>query len=226
MSVEEALMEAKKSATSDGRLAVDYDSLAAAAFVRGLALPKPVTVYKRLRELGAVKAANGPTGTRFAFDRATLDAIAYEARVNRIEGAAFPVTLIASLTFPSGITIAPDDFAEGYPLPSAASLKITPNNLYTSHDEPPQRTEGAWVALSLRPDSVSAAALALLIKAEYEAGSHSGRMTSGRADQVSLSIPFADGSSADLSQGSLICFGRQGATVQFLFFFTQLNRDY
>ena len=228
MSVEEAIVEAKKGSTADGRKTVSYDDLAAAAFARGMGLVKPTAVYRKLREMGG-EQVRGMRASRFAFDHDTLASIEqrakFESIVNRLEGIAHPVTLLASLTFPNGVTIQPHEFAEGYPLASAASLKITPNNLYTAHDEPPVKTEGAWIILPLNPGSEAATNLSALVKSEHESGSHSDRLTSGHADRVSICVLFADGSSADMSHGSLVHIGREGAAENFLFFFSIIHKD-
>lgn len=155
----------------------------------------------------------------------------YERFVNRVEGVHNPVMLIASHTFPVGVRLKPEDFAQGPLIAAAADLKTTVVRHFESLlADTPQECEGAWVALSVLRGSVADDALSLLIRGEHVSGEggEPGQTIMGEGvGRVSLAITFADGSTADFTTGVLLhVFDWNSDAREFLFHFSQINRDY
>lgn len=152
-------------------------------------------------------------------------AVSYATRVNHLEGD-LSARLIASRAIPEGLTIESREFVSGVPIRSAAYLKTIRNSTFNSLSEPPTQSEGAYVALNLRTGARAALALSRLALAEHKVSDGSGELTLHDSDRVSLHVEFSDGTSADLSGGALVYRNIGRGYDQFLFFFTQTNRDF
>jgi hypothetical protein len=233
MGVAEALDVARKRRTTDGRVTVEFDDLHAAALARGMGFVKPTVAMRAVRELGGVRISNGRRGARYAIDKNTMENISnraqYERGVNRIEGIEVPVVLIASVTFPVGLELLPHDFAAGPLIASAADLKVTAVRNFESLEGEPVECEGAWIALTVRKGSTADAALSLIVKGEHEAAegdAYANMIMRPGVDNVSLAVTFADGSCADFTTGVMLHVIEWSECREYLFHFSQTNRDY
>ena len=154
---------------------------------------------------------------------------ALNPHVHFVEGVTW-VRVIASKTFPQGFEFSGWDFvggiddkdAEGDPYNAARipSLKMQ------VHDQSGVReSQGALVALNLRPDSDAAHNLALILPAGHIGTPESGTTHTPGSDRVSMNLVFGfDPVEADLSGGSLIARYTDERVDQFTFLFSDIWR--
>jgi hypothetical protein len=143
-----------------------------------------------------------------------------EPGVNHLGGEGLQARLIASLTFPRGIQVA--DFSDDFAM-SANDLRTVAVTVVDPDGE--RLSQGAVVSLNIVPGSEAAKNLCLLVPSEHNVTPAASVTRTNGADRVSIGVRFPDGSTADLSGGSLICRHLHPNNAQFTFFFSDVNRD-
>ncbi|PMS33197.1 hypothetical protein B0G57_1202 [Trinickia symbiotica] len=154
---------------------------------------------------------------------------ALNPHVHFVEGVTW-ARVIASKTFPQGFEFSGWDFVggiddedgDGKPYNAARIPAIK----CLVHDSDGWReSEGALIALNLRPDSEAARNLAMIVHAEHIVTPESGITRIPASDRVSMNFVFGfDPIEADLSGGSLIARYTDERVDQFTFLFSDMWR--
>lgn len=214
---------AKKGRTRDGLVTIQYEDVRSAASAIGLPLyATPNELAKTAAELGGVRVANGHHGARYGFRPGVL-----ERSTNGSPGVnhlgPIEARLIASETYPRGITINRSECSEDY---EQSADRISTVDVTVVDPDCVRLSEGAVVSLNLIPDRAAAIALKEILPAGHDIGRESSVTRAAGADRIALGVRFQDGSAADLSGGSLICRHLSEANSQFTFFFTDIVKEY
>ncbi|RZF31327.1 hypothetical protein EVC45_02420 [Paraburkholderia sp. UYCP14C] len=216
-----AIAAARKGVTRDGLVTIEYPDVLAAANAMGMALKATATeVFKEVREMGGKRVANYH-GARYGIPQHVLERSTNgEPGVNHLGGEGLEARLTASLTYPRGITIT--EFSHDYAM-SAADLCTV--EVAVIDPDGARLSQGAVVSLNLVPGSDAANALRELVPSVHNVTPGRSVTSTAGADRVALGVRFPDGSTADLSGGSLICRHLHPNNAQFTFFFSDVNRD-
>jgi hypothetical protein len=186
-------------------------------------------IRRVMRMCGFRSYSNGATGAKYVAPGHTDKyvaveyAVAYATRVNHFEGDLH--ARLVSAAIPEGLSIEPRDFVSGIAARSAEDLKVTRVNTSNGLLGDPTQSEGAWVALNVKPGSMAAHVLSALPLVEHNSVDGTGEVSARDEERVSLHVAFPDGSSSDLTGGALVYKTFVAGHAQYVFHFTATNRD-